>query len=271
MEANILVCVKQVPEPGHFQHLRLDKGTGTLIRSGIPLVLNPLDKHALEAALAIKDAYGATITAITMGPPSVKKVIEGALALGVDEGVLLSDSAFAGSDTLATAKIIARAISLSGNYDLILCGDESVDGATRQVPVQLAVLLGIPYVTAVKGFSFSGNGALSVEKKIGGDTAVLEVKTPALLALTKGINQPRLPTIAGIIATKNKKIRELTALECFGSPPNNQISTTAVPASPTEVFSLGIMAPRKGASMIDGSLEKTTKELAKILQSRCHK
>ncbi|MCK9374548.1 MAG: electron transfer flavoprotein subunit beta/FixA family protein [Syntrophobacterales bacterium] len=139
----VIVCLKPVPDPKAWDRLRMDPVTKTLVRDEIPNVINPLDKHALEAALEIKDAYGAEVVLLSMAPTPTLPVLREALAMGADRAVLLSDQWFAGSDTLATSRILATAIRRLEPFDLICCGNFTLDGSTAQVPSQIAELLGI--------------------------------------------------------------------------------------------------------------------------------
>jgi len=145
----IIVCMKPVPDPKHWHKLTLDPETRTLIREGIPSTINPLDKNALEAALRLKEDQGGEVIVISMAPPEMKPVLREALAMGADHGILLSDRIFGGSDTLGTAYVLAEGIKSLDRYDIILCGNETIDGGTAQVSAQIAEFLdgrGVPSV-----------------------------------------------------------------------------------------------------------------------------
>lgn len=144
---NIVVCLKQVPDTNE---VKINKETGTLIRDGVPSIINPDDRNALEEALKMKDELGAVIKVISMGPPQAKSALKEALAMGADEAYLISDRAFGGSDTWATSTIIAAAIEKVGKYDVIFCGRQAIDGDTAQVGPEVAEFLGIPQVTYAK-------------------------------------------------------------------------------------------------------------------------
>lgn len=204
---DIVVCIKQVPHPEHFSKISLDPETKTIIREGIPAVINPLDRNALEEALRIKEKFSGKVTAVSMGPPKAREALEEALAIGVDDGVLLCDNAFAGADTLATAYALACAIQRLEKFDLILCGSETVDGGTSQVGPQIAEFLHLPQVTQVEEIEFVEENTLVVKRVIDHGYMSVRVSLPALLTVTKGINQPRLPTVAGIMEATRKEIK----------------------------------------------------------------
>jgi electron transfer flavoprotein beta subunit len=162
----VIVCLKPVPDPKAWDRLAMDPVTKTLRREGIPSVINPLDKHALEAALEVKDVHGVEVVLLAMAPASTLPVLREALALGADRAVLLSDRWFAGSDTLATARIIAAAIRRLAPFDLICCGNFTLDGSTAQVPSQIAEFLGIPNIMHVSRMELSPDRQMIVTQKI---------------------------------------------------------------------------------------------------------
>jgi electron transfer flavoprotein beta subunit len=219
MPLNILVCIKQVPDPEQFDRITLDPATGSINRTGIPPVTNPIDRHAIEEALRIREISGGTVAVLTMGPPQARKCLEDALAMDADRGVLLCDMAFAGADTLATATVLAAGIRSAGDFDLVLCGNESVDGATGQVPAQLAEALEWPRVNCVRKIELTKEGKTAlVEREIEGGFLRVEVRLPAVIAVVKRINRYRLPTIFGILEAGKKEITEVgcAACECAG-------------------------------------------------------
>ena len=207
MSLNIVVCIKQGPSPEHLSKVTLDPEKGTIQREGIPAVVNPLDRHALEEGLRIRERFSGRVTAISMGPPQAREVLEEALAVGIDDVVLLCDRAFAGADTLATACSLAGAIRRLGEYDLVLCGNETLDGATGQVGPQLAELLDIPHVTCVNEITFVDEKALRVKRAIEQGHLNIELRPPALLSVTRDINRPRLPTVFGIMEAAGREIK----------------------------------------------------------------
>lgn len=202
----IVVCLKQVPHPEHFSQITLDPVHHTVIRTGIPTVLNPLDHHALEAALALREQFSGEVTAISMGPPRAGEILQAAFAVGADRSVLLCDEAFAGADTLATARTLAAGIKKLRNFDLILAGSKTVDSGTAQVGPQLAELLAIPHVSNVMEITATDEHTLIVKRKLEDGYVKLKVQLPALLTIVKEINQPRLPTVLGIMEATRKEI-----------------------------------------------------------------
>jgi electron transfer flavoprotein beta subunit len=183
--------LKPVPDPKNWDLLKMDERTKTLIRDGIPSAINPLDKHALEAGLQVKDTFGAEVVILSMAPPFVAPVLREALAMGADRAVLLSDRVFAGSDTLATARVLAEGVRRIGAFDLICCGNYTVDGSTAQVPSQVAELLGVPNVMHVSQMEFSPEQDVLITQEIERGYARLEGKPPLLLSFIKEANRPR--------------------------------------------------------------------------------
>lgn len=186
---NILVCVKQVPD---INLVKMDPVTGSLIRAGVPAILNPLDANALEAAVRVKEAHGGTVTVITMGPDMAKEALRECLAAGADRAVLLSDRAFANADTLATSYVIASAAKLLGAFDLIFCGKESLDGATGQMGSQLAERFGASQISSTAKIVEVDTAAhtITAERDLERGTEVLRAKYPCLLTVEKANFRP---------------------------------------------------------------------------------
>jgi len=265
MPLRILVCIKQVPDPEQFDRITLDPITGAINRAGISPVTNPIDRHALEEALRIREALGGSVTVLTMGPPQARKCLEDALAMGADRGVLLCDMAFAGADTLATAAVLAAGIRSAGDFDLVLCGNESVDGATGQVPGQLAEAMGWPRVTHARkiGFAAGGKAAL-VEREIEGGFLRVEVRLPAVIAVVKRINLYRLPTIFGILEAGKKEIVEVgcAACECAGV----RAEAMGLGGSPTRVAGIFQSHRKRHVEMIGGEPKEAARNLVRKLR-----
>ena len=194
---NIVVCVKQVPASNEA---RMDPVTNTLMREQVASILNPFDAFAVEEAVRLKArCAGSSVMAISMGVPSAAQTLRGVLAVGVDQAMLLTDRAFAGADTLATANTLASAIGILPQPDLILCGRMATDGDTAQVGPMLAEALGLPHVTDVAEIEQISERRAVVRKLTDDGYVRLEVPLPALLSVTKEINVPRLPSIAGVL------------------------------------------------------------------------
>lgn len=196
---NIVVLIKQVPST---TNARMDPKTGVMIRDASDTILNPLDEHAVTEAVRIKEKHpGSSVTALTMGPPSAVKILHEACARGADKGVLLSHRAFGGSDTIATARVLAAAVRRLGAFDLILAGEKATDGETGQTGPMTATLLGIPVVTFVRELII-GDGYIRAQRLVEEGTEEIEVKLPAMVTVIRDINNPPLPTLRKFVIAK---------------------------------------------------------------------
>ena len=258
---DIVVCIKQVPNPEQFSKITIDQQTGIIRREGIPTVTNPLDRNALEEALRIREKFSGKVTAITMGPPNAREVLEEALAMGVDEAVLLCDRDFAGADTWSTALTLAEAIKKIGRFDLVLCGNEAVDGATGQVGPQIAEFLGIPHVTYVNKVEFVDGESLIVTRTI--ERGYMKVKTglPVVLAVVRGINEFRLPTVMAIIEAASKEIATWSCQD-IGTGPEN----VGLKGSPTQVTACFELDVKRKREILEGTPEVIAKQAAQKLR-----
>jgi len=259
----IVVCVKAVPEPKAAEELKIDPETKALARLDIPLVINPLDRNALEAALIFKEREEAQITVISMGPPPAGDIVKECLALGADTGILLSDPAFAGADAFATAYTLTRAIENTGPVDLVLCGRASSDGATEWVGPELAVFLDLPVVTMVREFVQFDGSSWQVKADIEHGYRLVQVKLPAVFTVTQDLNSPRTLSFSGIIKSRNKEITtwglEDLALEA---------ESVGLKGSPTIVSDLKFMESKRECQMIEGSLdEKVDLLIGKLVEA----
>jgi len=203
---NIVVCVKQVPDTAA---VKIDPKTGTLIRDGVPSIMNPEDKHALEGALQLKETNGAKVTVISMGLPMAKAVLREALCMGADEAILLTDRCLGGADTLATSKALAGVIKKL-DFDIVLAGRQAIDGDTAQVGPEIAEHLNIPQVTYVQDVKVEGD-SLIVNRALEDGYQVVEVKTPCLLTAIEELNEARYMNIADIFSTNDDQIKIMTA------------------------------------------------------------
>lgn len=200
---HLIVPIKQVPET---DQVRMDPETGTVIRKGLSAIINPLDLYALETALQIKETYGGKITALSMGPKLAEKALREALALGCDQGVLLTDRKFAGSDTWATAYTLSQAIRKLSPFDLIICGERATDGDTGQVGPGIASFLDLPlatYVDRLLGFVDEG---MRVRRMVETGSETLWSSLPAVITVVKDIARPRFPTLRGKLDAKNAEV-----------------------------------------------------------------
>ncbi|MGD9558994.1 MAG: electron transfer flavoprotein subunit beta [Oscillospiraceae bacterium] len=202
---NIVVCLKQVPDT---TEVKLDPKTNTLIREGVPSIINPDDKAGLEAALELKEKTGASVTAVCMGPPQADVALREALAMGCDKAVLISAREFGGSDTYATATIIGAALTKLG-FDLIITGRQAIDGDTAQVGPQIAEQLKIPQVSYVEEIQYDGGDALVVKRQYEDCYHMIKVKMPCLLTALSELATPRYMTVGGIVNAYETEIQPL--------------------------------------------------------------
>ncbi len=205
---NIIVTVKQVPDT---QEVKIDPKTGTLIRAGVPSIINPDDKNAIEEALRIKGSHDdVAVTVLSMGPPQAEDALREALSMGVDKAILVTDRAFAGADTLATSYLLSVAIKKIKKYDLIICGRQAIDGDTGQVGPQLAEVLNLPQATFAEEINIQGN-RVRVKSNFESVIRILEMNMPALVTVTNRINRPRFKTMNGVLkAFRDKEVETWT-------------------------------------------------------------
>ncbi|MCY6485939.1 electron transfer flavoprotein subunit beta/FixA family protein [Clostridium aestuarii] len=239
---NIVVCLKQVPDT---TEVKIDPKTGTLIREGVPSIINPDDKNALEEALRLKDEKGAKVTVISMGPPQAEAALREAIAMGVDDAILVSDRAFAGADTLATSYALAGALKKL-DYDVIFAGRQAIDGDTAQVGPEIAEHLGLAQVTYVEKVEVKED-ALKVRRALEDGYEELEIKMPCLLTAIGELNQPRYMSMGNIFKTFQKEVKIWSAddievdkarLGLKGSPTKVKKSMTKEPKGKGEVVTL---------------------------------
>jgi electron transfer flavoprotein alpha/beta subunit len=256
-----IVCIKQVPDT---TEVKIDPERGTLIREGVPSIVNPFDTYAIEEALQLRERFGGTVTVISMGPPQAQEALKEAVAMGCDEAILVSDRAFAGSDTWATAYTLAQTIRRLGEFDVILCGKQAIDGDTGQVGPGVARQLGInqlTYVFKVQEIDLD-SGHIRVERLLEEGREVVESKLPALLTVVKDINQPRYPTFKGIRRASRMEIPVWTAADLDGADTN----LFGLDGSPTRVVKVFSPPPRAGkVELIEGD---SPAEAAATLVSR---
>lgn len=254
----ILVCVKQVPDA---KDVRLDPVTNTLAREGVESIMNPYDRHALEEAVAIREQLGGAVTVITMGPPQAEAVLREAIACGADDGVLVSDRAFAGADTWATAYTLARAAQTLGGFDLIVCGKQAIDGDTAQVGPGLACRLQIPYATCVQKTRKVTDGTIEVERMMDDGFDVVRLPLPALLTVVKDINEPRVASLKGKMKAKKAQIRKFSAADIGADP-----QCIGLAGSPTQVVRVFSPEARGDRRMFSGNVQQQVEQLVACLK-----
>lgn len=257
----ILVCVKQVPD---VNLVKIDPVTGSLIRKGVPAILNPLDANALEAAVQVKERYGGEITCITMGPDQAMEALRECLAAGADRAVLLSDRAFANADTLATSYVIVTAAKMLGEFDLVFCGKESLDGATGQMGAQLAERFDASQISSMLHIIGINEAAKTVtaERELERGIEVCEAKYPCLLTVEKTNYRPRIPNL------KSWKASRTAAIERYDSAaiPGLDREQIGDPGSPTKVpRTYPPEAGAKGVMVDEGSIDASVGRLAAII------
>lgn len=243
IDVNIIVLVKQVPDPREYVRIRED---GTLDREKTRSVINPCDRCAIEAAILIKGKYGAKVTAISMGPLKAEDALREALAIGIDEAILISDRRLRGSDTLATAYVLHRAIVKIGHCDLILCGAETMDGGTAQVGPEVAEYIGIPQITYVEEFDIEGN-FLEARRAVEGGFERLRTRLPALLTITSRTYKPRNTDFSGILKAMRMSVVtwSLDDLEV-------DVSKVGLAGSPTKIMKIERSVNKKNNRLIGG-------------------
>lgn len=258
----MLVCVKQVPD---VDQMKMDPETGTLIRAGVPAILNPLDANALSAALSVKEAWGGEITLITMGPLNAEAVLRECLAVGADRAILVTDRAFGNADTLATSYSIASAAKQYGKYDLIFCGKETLDGATGQMGAQLAERFDSAQVTSARLIKEvdEERQTLIVERELETGVETMEVKMPCLFTMEKTNYPARIPNLKGKMRAKKAEIVTVTANDI----PGLDRARIGDPGSPTKVPRMfPPVLPEPGMIIDEGSVEANVSKLFELIK-----
>jgi len=245
----IIVPIKQVPETNA---VKMDEATGTMIREGVEAIVNPLDLYAIELAIRLREAHGGTVTALTMGPPSAEKALREAIAMGCDDAALVSDRAFAGSDTWATSFVLAAAVRKLGNPDLLVCGERATDGDTGQVGPATAAFLDLPVLTYVSKIVEVTDATATVHRLVEDGYEVLEVDLPAVLTVVKEVAEPRLPTLRGKRKARAANIPRWTPAE-LGVEPED----VGLKASPTRVVKIFRPKVARECIKVAASDEKT--------------
>jgi len=258
---SIIVLIKQVPD---IEKVKFDFKTGRLDRSSAGAVINPFDLNALEAAVQIKEKIGATVTAISMGPKTAETSLRDAIARGADKAILLTDIRFAGADTLATSYTLASAIKKLGSFDLIICGEKTIDGDTAQVGPEVAEFLGIPHVAYVEEIQEVNKDRILVKSKMGKNYYLIALSFPGLITVTKDANTPRLPTLRDKIRSRKAEIPVWNADSLSDVA---EIDNFGISGSPTTVAR--VYAPRaekRRGQIFEGDLEDAAKRIAGVLK-----
>lgn len=257
---NIIVCIKQVPDT---TQVKIDPETNTLIREGVDSIINPFDTYAIEAGVRLKEQFGGKVTVLTMGPPQADAALREAISLGCDEGILVSDRAFAGSDTLATGYTLAMAIKKCENYDIIICGKQASDGDTAQVGPGIATQLDMPQVTYVKKIQDIKEGQGVFERMTEEGYEVIQSSLPCLITVVKEINEPRIPSLRGKMAAKKAEIIKWTAIDL-----DVDEARLGLTGSPTWVSKIFTPPAREKGEIFEGDIDEATSKLAAALKDR---
>ena len=255
---NIVVCLKQVPGT---TEVKINPETNTLIRQGIENIINPFDTYALEEAVRIKEKHGGKVIVITMGPPQADAALREAVSLGADEVILLSDRAFSGADTWATAFTLSQAVQKLESYDLIICGKQTIDGDTGQVGPEMAEMLNIPFIAYVSEIEEINGSQLRLRRLMEEGHEVIESTLPAVITVAKEINVPRLPSLRGIMKSKSARI-ETWDLAALGADENS----VGLAGSSTQVIKIFFPQRVHQAEMLEGTLEEKTDKLIERLK-----
>ncbi|NWF53101.1 MAG: electron transfer flavoprotein subunit beta/FixA family protein [Nitrospirae bacterium] len=253
----IIVCIKQVPDT---TEVKINPETGILLREGVPSIINPYDLHAIEAGLQIRERVQGNVTVITMGPPQAETALRDALAMGADDAILLTDKAFAGSDTWATSYVLSMAIKKLG-ADLIICGKQAIDGDTAQVGPETAEFLDIPHISYVRKIEEVTENSVRVQRMMDEGYDIVESSLPVLLTVLRELNEPRLPSLKAKIAAKKAVIKKWASSDI--NVDNNKIG---IKGSPTRVKNIFTPEARADRIILNGTLEEQVDKLAKELR-----
>lgn len=259
---NIVVCIKQVPDT---TEIKIDPVKNTLIRTGVPSIMNPFDKNALETGLSLRDQYGGKVTVISMGPPQAKAVLREALAMGANEAYLVTDRAFGGSDTYATSYILSQAIKKLGTFDIILGGKQAIDGDTGQTAPSIAEHLGATRLTYVLDMKIEGDKVIA-RRQVEEGIEVIETKFPVLCTATKESNKPRYATVKGVINSLKADIGTITLSDL----PDSDTTKMGLKGSPTKVKAT--FTPKRTANCIhitgNSPLELADSLIEKLVEAK---
>ncbi|MFX1398010.1 MAG: electron transfer flavoprotein subunit beta/FixA family protein [Promethearchaeota archaeon] len=258
----VFVCIKQVPG---ISEVKIDPKTNTLIRKGIPSILNPDDKHAIELAVSIKEILEAEVIVLSMGPPQAEEVLREALSTGADKAILLTDKSFAGADTLATSYVLSVAINnelRETEKYIVICGTQAIDGDTAQVGPELAEELNIPQITNVQKLSIEEDRVIAERAFRQEEIVVIETQLPVLISVLKVINTPRFPTIAGIVEAYEEK----EVIHMNQETIKAEKAKIGLMGSQTEVWKIFVPKKKGDRIIIHGTTEQKAKILCQYLK-----
>jgi electron transfer flavoprotein beta subunit len=256
----IVVCIKQVPDT---TDVRINPETNTLVREGVASIINPFDMYAIEEAVQLKEKFGGETTVITMGPPQADGALREALSMGIDQAILLSDRAFAGSDTWATSYVLSKAIEKIGNFDLVICGKQASDGDTAQVGPGIATHINLPQATYVRKIDNVDleKKVIRLERLLEDGYEKIEVSMPLLMTVVKEINTPRLPSLRGKMRARSQAITTWTHKDL-----SLKEESLGLKGSPTQVVKIFTPPPREKGMILEGEPEATVDKLVTELK-----
>jgi electron transfer flavoprotein beta subunit len=255
---HFVVCIKQVPNTAD---VKINPETNTLMREGVESIINPFDMYAIEEALRLREKCGGKVTALSMGPPQAEAAVREAISMGADGGILLSDRAFAGSDTWATGYTLSLAIRKLGDVDLVLCGKQASDGDTAQVGPGLAAHLDLPQITYVRKIEQVDGKRIVAERLLEGGYESVESSLPCVLTVVKEINEPRLPSLKGKMAARKAQVPVWTAADLGADP-----AGIGLEGSPTKVVKIFTPPPRQGGEVFTGEPGEVVAKLVEKLR-----
>jgi len=257
---DIIVCVKQVPDT---LEVNVNAETSTLIREGVESVINPFDLNGIEQGLRLKEQYGGTVTVLSMGPPQVADTLREAISMGADKAVMLSDISFAGADTLATSYTLARAVKKIGRFDLVICGRQAVDGDTAHVGPSLAERLGIPHISCIIEIDEVTDEYMVTGRMTEDSIERVKLSLPGLITVSKGINEPRPPSLKGKIAAAKSNIAVWSVNDI-----NADEDKIGLKGSPTRVVKMTTPRHERQGQFLEGSVaEQVTGLVSKLRQA----
>ncbi|MCM8771802.1 MAG: electron transfer flavoprotein subunit beta/FixA family protein [Candidatus Omnitrophica bacterium] len=254
----IIVCIKQVPEG---LDVKVDPETKRIVREGVKSIINPYDLYAIEEGIRLKERFGGETWVISMGPLQAESAIREAIGMGIDYGVLLSDKKFAGSDTLATSYTLSLGIKKIGNFDIIICGRETLDGSTGQVGPGIAEHLGIPYISYVSKIIDIKDGIIECKRLMEDHYEIVKTKIPVLITVIKEINEPRIPSLKNMLRAKKIDIPIWNAESLQGNE-----TFFGQDGSPTRVIDVWTHTIKKEGRKIEGDPEKLADEIISELK-----
>lgn len=255
---HVVVCIKQVPDTAD---VKIDPKTNTLVREGVASIINPFDMYAIEESIRIKEKLGGKVTVLTMGPPQAEQALREAVSMGADAGILLSDRAFAGSDTWATSYTLAQAMRKIGDYNIIICGKQASDGDTAQVGPGIAAHLDLAQITYVRKIEEIGADYIVAERLLEEGFEIIRAPLPCVLTVVKEINEPRLPSLKGKLAAKKAVLTHWKAADLEG-----EAQKFGLDGSPTKVVRIFTPPARQGGQIFRGEPEEIVPQLVEKLK-----